>query len=483
MPDIVAPGDRLGERYRLERPLGAGGMATVWRAVDLVLDRAVAVKVPLEGRPEEFTRRLRREAQAAAALTHPNITGVFDYGEHETGLVGRRGRIPYVVMELLDGETLSARLARGPLPWREAAGICARVADALAAAHAADVVHRDIKPANVFLTPVGVKVLDFGIAFTGTSGGEVLGTPAYVAPELLTGTAPTSAADIYSLGVVLHECLTGAPPTPASTFRKDTPDEVADLCHRCMAPDPGARPSATDVARLLAGAAGIQLASLPSDEAAPPADHGRWLPDPPEDPTEVPTVVLDDPAPPAEPRETAGEPVSSGGPAAPGGSPPSGKPAPASARKPLVIAGAAVGAAAVVAALLAALAPDSSDRAGAGPSAPPSATRTAAIACSVSYRVDGAWPQGFQATVRITNLGGAAIDGWKLGFAFPDGQAITQIWNGAQEQDGASVTVTAADWNRSIPPRGTAEFGFLGRQDGDNGTPSRFTLNGGECRG
>ncbi|MEO3829063.1 cellulose binding domain-containing protein [Actinomadura sp. B10D3] len=488
MPDIVAPGDRLGERYRLERPLGAGGMATVWRAVDLVLDRAVAVKVPMEGRPAEFTRRLRQEAQAAAALTHPNITGVYDYGEHDAGPVGWQGHIPYVVMELLDGETLATRLSRGPLPWREAAGTCARVADALAAAHAAGIVHRDIKPANVFLTPVGVKVLDFGIAFTGTPDGRVMGTPAYVAPELLTGTDPTPAADIYSLGVVLHECLTGAPPTPASTFRKDVPDEVADLCRACLSPDAGARPTAPEAARRLADGAGVQLAQLPPGGADGPAEQAAAPP------SETPTRVLDDPAPPEEPLDEADEP---GDEDPAGEAPMPERPPPPtqsvdehgaagpSTRKPLVIAGGAVGAAAVVALLLAALAPGSSD--GEKPAPPPgtaSPTRTAsAVACSVAYRVEETWPDGFKAAVRITNLGDAAIDGWKLGFAFPDGQAITQIWNGSQEQDGASVTVTAADWNRSIPPDGTAEFGFLGSQDGENGSPSRFTLNGAECRG
>jgi hypothetical protein len=459
MPEIIAAGERLGGRYLIERPIGAGGMATVWRAVDTVLDRAVAVKVPKEGGPEEFARRLRQEAQAAAALTHPSITGVYDYGEHRTGPEGaarREGRpIPYVVMELLDGESLAVRLSRGPLPWGEAAGICARVADALAAAHDAGIVHRDIKPGNVFLTPVEVKVLDFGIAFTGTAGGPVLGTPAYMAPELVTGTSPTPAADVYSLGVVLHECLTGAPPTPASAFRKDTPDEVAALCRACLSPDPGARPTAAGAARVLADAAGIRLhvpggADVPADDGPPPAER-------PEDRTRV----LDDPAP------------SRSGPG----------------RRPLLIAGAAAGALCAVAALLAALAPDSSDSSGkAGakpPPAAPSAGRTtaAATACSVSYRVDGTWPRGFQATVRITNAGDGAIDGWTLAFAFPDGQTITQLWNGSRVQDGASVTVTAAEWNRSIPPHGTAEFGFLGSQDGANGTPSRFTLNGAECRG
>src|SRR4051812_23278105 len=131
MPEIVAPGDRLGERYLLEAPLGAGGMATVWRATDLVLDRAVAVKVPADGWPEELARRLRQEAKAAAGLAHPSITGVYDYSEDDitprTGRFAQRRRVPYVVMELLDGETLAARLARGPMPWREAAGVCARI--------------------------------------------------------------------------------------------------------------------------------------------------------------------------------------------------------------------------------------------------------------------------------------------------------------------------------------------------------------------
>ncbi|WUI02134.1 cellulose binding domain-containing protein [Spirillospora sp. NBC_00431] len=468
MPEIVAPGDHLGERYRLDRPLGAGGMATVWRAVDLVLDRPVAVKVPKEGWPAEFTRRLRQEAKAAAGLTHPSITGVYDYGEHS--------RVPYVVMELLDGENLAVRLSRGPLPWREAAGVCARVADALAAAHAAGIVHRDIKPANIFLTRVGVKVLDFGIAFTGPSapGGPVLGTPAYVAPELLSGSAPTPAADLFSLGVVLQESVTGLPvSTPA--LPQDVPDGVAALCRRCLDENPASRPTAADTARILAGAAGIQLAQLPpphipADDEAP----GPSVPPGPSEPPPEATSVLRDPAPPAEPppdpnpTRVLDEPP-------PAGPPPS-------ARRPLVIAGVAVGVVALVAVLLAALSPGSSEPPKAvPPTASPSVSGPSAP-CSVSYRITGTWAQGFQATVRITNLGDGAIDGWTLGFEFPDGQAIVQLWNGSQVQDGSSVTVTAADWNSSIPPDGSAEFGFLGRQDGANAPPSRFTLNGADCR-
>ncbi|MFB4295608.1 cellulose binding domain-containing protein [Actinomadura sp. NTSP31] len=485
MPEIVAPGDRLGERYLLEAPLGAGGMATVWRATDLVLDRAVAVKVPADGWPEEFTRRLRQEAKAAAGLAHPSITGVYDYGEDEitprTGRFAQRRRVPYVVMELLDGETLSARLARGPLPWREAAGICARIADALAAAHAAGIVHRDVKPANVFLTPLGVKVLDFGIAFTGPpksagSGGPMLGTPAYVAPELLTGTPPAPAADVFSLGVVLGQALAGGAPSPVADPPPDVPAEVAALGRRCRDEDPAARPTAAEAARVLAGAAGVQLAAFPQHAgAAAVAGDGEH----------PPTRVLDEPLP--EPSdapassEPAPEPVPELAPAP--GEPPPGGPVPS--RRPLVIAGAAVGALGLAALLIGVLTPDSSPKTGGPPKgpAPSESTATAAAtACSVAYRIDGSWPQGFQATVRITNLGKARVDGWRLAFDFPDGQSITQVWNAGQEQRGASVTVTAAGWNASIPPRGTVEFGFLGRWDGGNGRPTRFALNGVECR-
>ncbi|OLT25922.1 hypothetical protein BJF79_12370 [Actinomadura sp. CNU-125] len=164
---------------------------------------------------------------------------------------------------------------------------------------------------------------------------------------------------------------------------------------------------------------------------------------------------------------------------------------PASPRKPLVSAAAVAGGVALVAVVLATLPRD-------GPStgAPPAGTSDgpAAVAdgapCEVAYRVDGTWSAGFQATVRITNLGAGPIDGWRLGFDLPDGQAVTQLWNGTPVQDGSAVTVTPAGWNRSIPAGGTVEFGFLGSNEGDDGdegdegdgTPEGFTLNGSRCR-
>jgi eukaryotic-like serine/threonine-protein kinase len=196
----------VGERYRLVEPLGSGGMSVVWRAYDEVLRRSVAVKL-LASRLAADPRsreRIRAEARAAARLSHPHITAVHDYGE---STVDDGPPVPYVVMELADGDSLEVRLADGPLPWRMAVAICAQVATALAAVHARGLVHRDIKPANVMLTPGGAKVVDFGIsAIAGDytdSQEEFLGTPAYLAPERVDGGPAEPASDVYALGLVL----------------------------------------------------------------------------------------------------------------------------------------------------------------------------------------------------------------------------------------------------------------------------------------
>ncbi len=277
----------LGGRYRLERKLGEGGMSVVWYARDEVLGRPVAVKVLAARlvRDEKSRRRIRAEAQAVARLSHPHITAVYDFGES----VDEHGdRVPYIVMELLPGHTLAERLAEGPLRPRAAMRVCAEVASALSAAHREHLVHRDVKPANVVLTPDGAKVVDFGIAAAVgqldeyDTNAPVFGTPAYLAPERLTSGEVLAASDVYALGLLLYRLLTNTLPwqvetttqmltahvyvEPSPLPRLDkVPPEVGEIYWRCVAKNPKDRPPASEVAALLARAAGIQLRGVDDD--------------------------------------------------------------------------------------------------------------------------------------------------------------------------------------------------------------------------
>jgi beta-lactam-binding protein with PASTA domain/predicted Ser/Thr protein kinase len=216
-------GSVMGERYRVEARIGAGGMAEVFRGIDPVLNRTVAIKVllPQFARDAGFVARFRREAQAAARLSHPNIVGVFDTGSD--------GDTQYIVMEFIEGRTLAEFLATGRrLTTEQSIEIGQKIASALGVAHAQGIVHRDIKPANVMVTRDGtVKVMDFGIARmqsleTAPQTSSVLGTPTYLSPEQAQGQAVDARSDLYSLGVVLYELLAGRPP-----FTGDSPVAIA----------------------------------------------------------------------------------------------------------------------------------------------------------------------------------------------------------------------------------------------------------------
>jgi len=251
VPDTVVAG-----RYRLEQRLGAGGMSEVWAAEDLELGRTVALK--LLG-PAADPARFEREARAAAALSHPNVNQLFDYGEW--------GGRPYMVLELLGGGTLEDRLREGrPLADAETARIAREIASGLAHAHERGLVHRDLKPANVLFDADGrAKIADFGIARMGGAGtlteaGTLLGTAAYISPEQAAGEPATPASDVYSFGVILFRMLTGrlpfeaeepfelvtmhrdAPPPPVASYRPDAPPRLAQLADASLAKDPGARP-------------------------------------------------------------------------------------------------------------------------------------------------------------------------------------------------------------------------------------------------
>ncbi len=259
------PGLVLRGRYRLDLLIATGGMGEVWRGTDLAIDRRVAIKVvrPEHADDEEGLARFRAEAHHAGSLSHPNIAQVFDYGEAVTPEPG------YLVMELVEGLSLTRILDDGPLPPEDVMDIVAQAARGLAAAHRAGLVHRDVKPGNLLVRSDGlVKITDFGIAravgdTTVTQPGMLIGTPAYLAPERVSGAPASPATDLYSLGVVAYQCLTGHPPFSGEplvvalahldqgmpALPPSVPPGVAALVAELTRQDPAARPpSAWDAA-------------------------------------------------------------------------------------------------------------------------------------------------------------------------------------------------------------------------------------------
>jgi hypothetical protein len=292
-------GQLISDRYRLEAVLGRGGMATVWRGVDQRLGRPVAVKLldRADTVDPAMLQRFDREARTAGGLTHPNIVAVYD--------VGTDNGVPYLVMELINGTSIAALLASGPLPVDQAVDIARQTCDALAMTHAQGVVHRDIKPANILLTTTGtVKVCDFGIARLAhqqqtnlTAPHTAIGTSAYMAPEQANGAAVDARTDLYALGCVLFAMLTGRPPfigdnpltvlwqhqhqpaPPVSSLRLETPADLDVLIARLLAKNPADRPAtANEVRDRLTGHADSESAAAQPTRALPVVSPTRTLP-------------------------------------------------------------------------------------------------------------------------------------------------------------------------------------------------------------
>jgi serine/threonine protein kinase len=287
----LARGALLGP-YRVDAEIGSGGMGHVFRATDTRLDRAVAIKVLPEHRwsDPQLRARFEREARALSSLSHPNLCSLYDIGE----LAQSGGTIPYLVMELLEGETLRDRLENGRVGMRKALMWSAQIAHGLAAAHQKGVIHRDLKPENIFITEGELlKILDFGLATTQqtpadsativrTQPGMVMGTAHYMSPEQVRGSTLDARSDIFSLGIVLYEMLTGQVPfharSPVETMNAiliddppdigaliSIPENVEELVWRCLEKDPSRRfSSARDLAFALESAAKTMTSATPA---------------------------------------------------------------------------------------------------------------------------------------------------------------------------------------------------------------------------
>jgi eukaryotic-like serine/threonine-protein kinase len=516
----------LADRYRLVERLGAGGMSVVWRGFDEVLGRQVAVKVlpPSTSADPAFRRRLRAEAQAAARLSHPHITNVYDYGEAVT-VDGEP--VPYVVMELIDGESLAAVLARARrLPWQHAVRITAEVAAALAAAHSRGIVHRDVTPANVMLTPTGAKVVDFGIsALIGENDidpdGSLLGTPAYLAPERLEGGQVSPATDVYAVGLLIYRTLIGQLPWDVGTTTallrahqyvepdplppvEGLPHAVAALVGRCLEKRPQDRPSSAELAHVLAGIA-----------AGAPSVARGYVPDwaeSGEDTTILPRErsypdVIRAEQPPARPHAEEIDPpvrnsrfaalrsgpvvaaAAAGGPAlrpAFDGNQPPEPPSPGTGdkernrgpqnptRRIMIAAGAVL--------LLGtgtygwSLASHTTAEGGEGAQQP--SVVAASGKCVVSYAIWSDSKGKFSAQVTVANRDASPISDWKLWFIMPGDQVVSGNGKVPLTQTGNQVTVASSG---PLAGRKAVTLPITGRYTLNNATPLAFNLNDRSC--
>ncbi|WP_157437509.1 serine/threonine-protein kinase [Actinoplanes subtropicus] len=503
----------LAGRYRLVERLGAGGMSVVWRGFDEVLGRQVAVKVlpPSTSVDPAFRRRLRAEAQAAARLSHPNITNVYDYGEATT-VDGEP--VPYVVMELIDGESLAAVLARTRrLPWQHAVRITAEVAAALAAAHARGIVHRDVTPANVMLTQTGAKVVDFGIsALIGENDidpdGSLLGTPAYLAPERLEGGQVSPATDVYAVGLLIYRTLIGQLPWDVGTTTallrahqyvepdplpsvEGLPPSVDALVGRCLEKHPSDRPSSAELAHVLA-----QIAA-----GAPMAARG-YVPDWAENAEDTtilpaqrsyPDVVRRDPAPvpapmpPPPPARNSRFADLPSGPVVMGAAlrPAVGDETPTEAkadRKPTEHTRRILVAASLVLLLGGATYAWSLVSNVTGTSARGATPQQAVVPptekCVVSYAVWADANGQFKAQVTVANRADAPVDNWKLWFIMPGDQVISGNGKSLLTQADRSITVTSS---APLKPLSTLSVPISGRYTESNLPPMAFSLNDQTC--
>lgn len=420
----------IAARYRLVAPVGRGSTGVVWQADDERLGRPVAVKLfDVTTHSPDAVGRIMREGRVAAKLRHPHAISVHDVVDY--------GGTPCLVLEFLPSRSLAELVTeRGALPPQQVAAVGSQVASALAAAHDVGIVHRDVTPHNVLLAEEGTaKIADFGIARalgegTVTDAKAIIGTPAFLAPEVAAGKAATFASDVFSLGATLYAAVEGSPPfgtddNPYALLRRVAGGQVTppradgplgEVLLRILRHDPAQRPTMAEARGLLAAVA--EGRPLPSAPGAPtPGKHG--------------TLLLQ--APRRVPRRLIA----------------------AVAAVCLVAAGIVIG--------IAVRGED--QRAGAQSTSSPdtstaTSTSVAETTCDARYELINSWPGGYQATVTVRNAAARSLTGWTVTWSQPAGHTIGNLWNGTLTQDTTSVTVANADYNAQLQPGATTTFGF-----------------------
>ncbi|WP_410652463.1 serine/threonine-protein kinase [Amycolatopsis sp. cmx-4-54] len=417
----------IAGRYRLEHKVGRGSMGVVWQARDERLDRTVAVKQLLPDTspgdaPFRSIVRAMREARVAARLKHPHAVTVYDVVEQDG--------TPYLIMEFLPSRPLTELLADdGPQPAGRVAELGAQIASALAAAHEDGILHRDVTPNNILITEDGqAKIADFGLSHvtgegTMTGDGLVVGTPAYLSPEVADGEEPGYPSDVFSLGSTLYTVLEGAPPFGTDgnqiallkrvargeiTAPKST-GPLTEVLLRLLRRDPLERPDMGETARMLAAVADGRPAILSGTERLP-----------------APT------------RRS---------------------------RLPFAIAGGVVVAGGVLTGILLL---DGDPPGAAAPVAAPVPSAAEPV-CEARYEIANRWPGGSEIRVSVRNAKDSRLTGWEVSWTLPPGTRIANLWNGSLAQDGDRVRVSEVDWNAVLPVGGTTTFGFIATTEDDGG--------------
>jgi hypothetical protein len=433
---VPEEGEIIAGRYRLLSLIGQGSMGVVWQARDEELDRVIAVKLlNADRRSPDAVARMLREGRLAARLRHPHAIRVFDVVEHHGE--------PCLVLEYLPSRSLAALIAeRGALPPNVVADVGRQIAAALAAAHAEGIVHRDISTSNVVIAEDGIaKITDFGIARavgegTVTDARVIVGTPAFLAPEVAAGEPATFASDVFSLGATLYTALEGTPPfgvdeNPYALLQRVVRAEVApprsggqlgEVLLRILRRDVVERPTMEEAHRLLSATAeGLPL----------PAPH-------PVPEKKVPETV------PEKVAEKSGTLL-----------------LPVRRRRARRVIALAVGAAVLVGAGVVIGTIGRGDRNGNAQAASTTTTTAPKTACDARYEVTNSWPGGYQAEVTVRNTSSRDLSGWTVTGQLPAGHKIGNLWNGVLTQKATAVTVTNAGYNAVLPAGATTTFGFV----------------------